>query len=471
MQIQQYSGEEERRILIGMIVDRVVIARIAGRWPKENEDGLFGSKWANLVGYWCVRYFNKYDAAPGGKIESIFSSWASARERDRDTVSLVERFLSGLSQQYEREAHDSNPQYILDLADGHFNTVRMERLTELVKGHIASGKPAEAQKVLDSWGRIEMAAGSGVDVFQDEEAVRAAFEEESESLIEWPDGAFAAFYGNTIRRSAFVALLAPEKRGKTWHLMSLAMRAMLARRRVAFFSVGDIDEQEFIRERLGVWSARRPLAACRVKIPRAIIRNDEDKFATPEFEEREYLDRLTWGAAVEANKKVMDKLVKSDQSYFRLSTHPNSSINVQGVTNIIQGWQRDGWSPDVVVIDYADILAPPYGVADTRDQINLTWKQLRGLSQKLHACVITATQADAMSYNQELLGMHNFSEDKRKLAHCTAMMGLNQTDIEKEQQIFRYNWIVRRSGKYSPRWCIHVAGCLDIGRPDMKACF
>ena len=125
----------------------------------------------------------------------------------------------------------------------------------------------------------------------------------------------------------------------------------------------------------------------------------------------------------------------------------------------------------MIVIDYADILAPPHGVADTRDQINSTWKQLRALSQSTHSLVVTATQADANSYNANTIGRSNFSEDKRKLAHVTGLVGLNANSDEKECGILRLNWIVLRESAFTETQCVHVAGCLEIGNPAIRATF
>jgi replicative DNA helicase len=161
--------------------------------------------------------------------------------------------------------------------------------------------------------------------------------------------------------------------------------------------------------------------------------------------------------------------VKSKKSYLKLSCHPNSSISVKGIEGILQTWERVDWIPDVVVIDYADILAPLDGKADTREQINQTWKALRGMSQKLHCLVVTATQADAASYKVDTLTRSNFSEDKRKHAHVTGMVGLNQTKEEKLNGVLRLNWLDLREAEYTEYRCVHVAGCLALASPAMKS--
>ena len=112
-----------------------------------------------------------------------------------------------------------------------------------------------------------------------------------------------------------------------------------------------------------------------------------------------------------------------------------------------------------------------YGI-EGRDKINETWKQMRSLSQKYHCLVVTATQADAASYETDLIRRRNFSEDKRKYAHVTGMIGINQKDPEeKEKEVMRLNWLKLRDGLYSETRCVYIAGCLSIANPAIRSCW
>jgi len=138
---------------------------------------------------------------------------------------------------------------------------------------------------------------------------------------------------------------------------------------------------------------------------------------------------------------------------------------VRDIESILDGWEKKrGFVPDVIVIDYADILAPEDSKKQIRDQTNETWASLRRLSQCRRCLVIAPTQADAASYDQHTQRMKNFSEDKRKLAHVTGMLGLNQTDSEKGAGLMRLNWIVLRETSFETRRCLYVAQCLSLGR-------
>lgn len=467
MRIERREGYEEREVITAMIVDSGVLGRIESKW----EPDLFRSKWSNLVASWCVKFYRSYDKAPGRAIEGLFESWAQDT-KDEETVKLVERFLGGLSNEYKRKAKEVNPDYVLDIAGKLFNRVRATKLAEAVQGDVDGGNLDKALKRIAGFGQVEIGVGSGVDILRDKAAIQAAFEGVQEPLVKYP-GALGRFFGNALERDAFIAFQGPEKRGKSVWLLDVAWRAMLQRRRVAYFQVGDMSQNQVMRRFMARASGipiRRPKSGV-FRYPTGISRDPDEMRAEAEFEEREVKSDLSFQAAWKACDKVLRTKVKSDRPFFRLSCHPNSSISVTGIRSILLGWEREGWIPDVVCIDYADVLAPISSNDEGREQINKTWNHLRSLSQSLHCLVVTATQADAASYAVETMSQRNFSDDKRKMAHVTGMIGLNATPQEKEDGLMRLNWIVLREGEFSPRRCVHVAGCLDIYNPAVRSTF
>jgi hypothetical protein len=78
---------------------------------------------------------------------------------------------------------------------------------------------------------------------------------------------------------------------------------------------------------------------------------------------------------------------------------------------------------------------------------------------------LTASQADANSYDASVQTRKNFSEDKRKLSHVNGVVGINVRDKEKEMGVMRLNWVVLREGEFSNRKCVYVAGNLAIANP------
>lgn len=464
MKVQKFDSNEEKQILIGMIVDRTVLGRISSKWNK----GMFRNNYANLIAQWCLEYFEKYEKAPMKHIQSLFESWAE-EHKDKETIELVEEFLSGLSEDYKALKKESNSDYIIDLAGKHFNAVKLERLTESITTDIENGKIDKAKDRVNSFNHVELGLGTGIDVLLDEEAIKEAFKDKTEPLFVY-SGALGEFFGSIWEREGFVSFLAPEKRGKTWWLIDVAYRAMLQRRRVAFFAVGDMGQNQMMR-RFMIRTAARPIVAKEIKYPIGIKKKPDDEIAQVDYKIKNITRPLSWRKSLKACNKIIRSKIKSKESLLKLSCHPNSTLKVKDIQNILKGWERDGWVADVIVIDYADILNMDYTGKEGRECINETWKQLRSLSQTYHCLVVTATQSDADSYDVKTMGKNNFSEDKRKIAHVTGMIGLNQTHEEKMNGIMRLNYIARREEEFFEYLCVHVAGNLSIGNPAIKSCF
>jgi hypothetical protein len=462
MRIEKHNGTVERRILTAMLVDNAVLSKIAVNWQPR----MFKSAWANIVAEWCVSFHKRYNRPPKKDVQGIFESWA-AENADKETVALVERFLVALSRDYEKVAHGLNSDYIVDQAGKYFNNVRLRRLAITLNGCLDSGKLDEAVKQVVSYNKVEVGTEAACDVFQDMNALKLAMTEEKQDLIKYPD-ALGHFFKGALTRDALVAIQAPEKRGKTFWLQDIAWRGMEQNLNVAFFGAGDMSQNQMLR-RFIIRAMRRPIGPRKLKIPVEILHEPDEKIADVELKVKIWKKPLDMNLVIDRFKKMY--LRGGKKSKLRLSCHPNSSLSVKGIDAILQIWERDGWIADVIVIDYADILAMPDGGEETRNQINECWKQLRALSQRKHCLVVTATQADASSYGADLMDMSNFSEDKRKNAHVTGTFGLNQTPAEKEKGIYRLNWIVLRESEFDTAKVVYVAGCLGIASPAMHSIF
>lgn len=463
MKRTKYEGGETNRLVItGMIVNRHVLATIADKWK---EPGLFPEPWCNIVGQWCVDYYEKYQKAPKKAIETLFEKW-SKKHRDKDTVSIIESFLGKLSKQYETQRKAYHSEYILDQAKDLFTNAGLIELEEDIQQCRMAGDYKKAKELVAKFTPIEMGTNAGVDLFSKsgKEIVRHSFEEQREPLFVYK-GAMGNFIGEHFCRGNFISLMAPEKRGKTWFLLEFGMKPALQGCKVAFFECGDMSQAQITR-RFMTRLAKRPMKAGEYKIPTGLMPGEP-----PEVQNKikTYKEDLDWNEAWEGVRKIMDK---GKGGNFRLYTYPNDTISAAGIRAVLQKEKRNGFIPDVVLVDYADILASPPGfMGDSRDAINGTWKTLRSINLEMDNLLITATQSDALSYDAKTLGKKHFSNDKRKFAHVTGMLGLNQTEDEKIAGLMRLNWIVLREGEFSESKTVTVATSFATARPIMFSTF
>jgi len=179
------------------------------------------------------------------------------------------------------------------------------------------------------------------------------------------------------------------------------------------------------------------------------------------------IKKLEWREAYQAGKKFAKR---SGGKGFKLIIHPAHTLNVMDIKNQLNVWEaQEGFIPDIIIIDYADILAPEQSGGELRHQINQTWMALRALSMERHCLVLSATQADANSYNQRSISAKNFSEDKRKYGHVNMILTLNQTEQEKREGIMRIGkMFVREDNFDNQRFCT-ILESREIGRPYLNS--
>ncbi len=141
------------------------------------------------------------------------------------------------------------------------------------------------------------------------------------------------------------------------------------------------------------------------------------------------------------------KHVKSqNKGDFRLSCHSNDTLTSKEMRRILEQWNKeDGFVPDLIVDDYLDIHAAEDQRKDFRHQDNQKWTNARTLNLDYNCVYITATQADADSYDRESLSMKNFSENKRKYAQ----------GLSNEPSVSFYDFVFQHDDLKSPQYGNH----------------
>lgn len=502
----------ERRIVTGLIVSTDYLIQIRKIWNAD----LLGSRTARQVAGWCIEFFDQYHQAPGKEIESIYLRKAKGL-KDKEAKD-IEDILEGLSHEYER-TEKFNVEYLLDQTKHYFDERSLQEFVEEIKGNLLEGNIAEAKKAAFGFKPPVDFDAKELDLSKPEllERLERAFTTTSEPVVRYPHQLGELLNGQLVR-GGFIAFMGPEKRGKTWFLIDMALRACEQKSNVAFFQAGDMSEDQWLmrvsvnragKSNLEKYSGKmwEPVRDC-VKnqldtcdLPErecnfGIFPGKSEKFIREEITKDELIEAAKknkdykpcyncakywhqrWGAvwlkrintgeplsATEA-KNVMKKFSMDRARNFKLSTHTSGSLTVGEMTSILDMWERrDGFVADMIVVDFADIMASDYK-GEFRHQENHKWMSLRGLGQKKHALMVTATWSDANSYERNTLSLKNFSEDKRKYGHVTAMYGLNQDPLHREKKLglMRINQIVVREDAFNAFNQVHILQNLSRGQ-------
>jgi replicative DNA helicase len=121
--------------------------------------------------------------------------------------------------------------------------------------------------------------------------------------------------------------------------------------------------------------------------------------------------------------------------------------------------------PDVVVVDYADILRPEDARLEGRERIAETWMMLKNLAQTRHCLSVTASQTTRDAIDKKNLTQKDTPEDIRKNAIADVIIPLNQTQREKRMSYLRVGLMVHRHREVDEFQQIHVLQQLKLGQP------
>lgn len=147
--------------------------------------------------------------------------------------------------------------------------------------------------------------------------------------------------------------------------------------------------------------------------------------------------------------KQISAISKQFGNKVRAIKYPTKTANVARIRSDIQALEEnEGFVPDLIIIDYADILGKEDARESGRDAINATWEALKGMTDELHCCVVTASQSNRAGFDRENVTQTNASEDIRKMAHADIWFGINQTPDEKRASIARISKIAVRDGEF-----------------------
>lgn len=448
----------ERQLLTGMIVSDRFLREIRPAFRVE----YLKTMYARIVAEWVIEYHDQYQAAPGKNIQAIYESKrTSLVGADEDDVENVSEFLARLSKDYEA-ASPSNLDYSLANSLQYLKLRSQELLAEQLQAAVKEGDPLKGEQALSNYKRPERAAGSGVSLLRDPVKVASAFMEEDELLFRFP-GVLGRVCGD-FNRGDFIAFLAPMKRGKTWWLWYLAECAMYSSCKVVFFTLEMTDRQMIRRS----WQSlmAQPRKSGMVKLPRFEEVSEEGEvryMVSAEEEKREGVDP---SRIAEYQKVFRRRFRGGNVRIISLPAYSATPEQLEAHLDILEHYEN--FIPDVIITDYADIIAPPTSFrGEYRHQLDAIWKWHRGLAQKRNCLVATATQAAKSTLSSDAEG-ENVAEDIRKLAHVTCMLALNQTKAEKEQGIIRVSQIAVREGAQSFQQAV-VLQCLDIGRPCLDS--
>ena len=293
----------------------------------------------------------------------------------------------------------------------------------------------------------------------------------------------------------------------TWFLQEMAVRAMFQRLKVVFISLEM--KKKNIKERLykritGLGSKSGedvflyPVFDCLLnqtgicerteRTNRVVLRSDNGQ--KPDFDiDMEYRactycrDKMipdyemdTWYELLEIPKfdfkstqKNMKALMGMYGDNLRVICYPRFAAGLSDINrDLYLLEQQESFIPDVILVDYADILKPD-SAGDKRNKIDDIWKMLASMAAQRHCIVFTASQGTRGAIYKSDMSQDDLAEWIGKLGHVDMFLGLNQSKDEKRSKIIRVNGLVHRHREIDEQISAVLLQQLEMGQFAMDS--
>jgi replicative DNA helicase len=111
---------------------------------------------------------------------------------------------------------------------------------------------------------------------------------------------------------------------------------------------------------------------------------------------------------------------------------PTGSASVNSLKSHLKVLEREGIIPDLIVIDYADIMKATSSFTEKRFALTSIYEGLRGMAMEMNIPVWTACQAGRTAINKDAFSLDSISESLGKAQTADVILGIARPDEDKK---------------------------------------
>lgn len=130
---------------------------------------------------------------------------------------------------------------------------------------------------------------------------------------------------------------------------------------------------------------------------------------------------------------------------FKVLDFPSGTLKVTALERIIDKYRDKGIVFDLVVVDYADIMAPENRNIELREGLRQIFVDLRAMAHKYNCAVLTATQTNRDGAKAVTAKATDVGDDWNKARTVDILIGINATEQEKAAGEARLYWALSRN--------------------------
>ena len=130
-------------------------------------------------------------------------------------------------------------------------------------------------------------------------------------------------------------------------------------------------------------------------------------------------------------KEEIYEKVQMIEGQLIVKEYPTKSASCQTLKNHLDKLATRGFNPDMILVDYGDLLRPISTLREKRHELETIYEQLRAIAQTSECCVWTASQTNRSGLNAEVITMESISEAFNKCFVADFIFSISRTAEDK----------------------------------------
>lgn len=375
--------------------------------------GYFDSEIHAVLAHMALGYFKTYKTVPSRATLGVMLKDAIAKKQIRsELVADVKEILKSAFEEKLADV-DSTIETCTRFARKQELTKAILQCAELIdKGDYDSVEPIINKAVL-------VGANDGVqeyDFFKESEN-RHHYREEVEMGRILPTGITTGFkefdnhlYHKGWGREELSVIMGPAKSGKTMALLSFGVKAVLSGYNVLY---------------------------CSLEVSRRILADRIDaNIAGVKINELVGKKRQVKDAATLASPKA---------GVLKIHDYPTGTFTPLQLRRLLARYAAMGVRFDMVVVDYADIMAPDKHSDTPRENSRLIYIGLRAIAQEFNCAVLSATQTNREGFKAAVGKMEHVSDDINKARTVDLLIAINADEDDRRAHRAKLHIIASRN--------------------------
>ena len=130
-----------------------------------------------------------------------------------------------------------------------------------------------------------------------------------------------------------------------------------------------------------------------------------------------------------------------------IKEYPTGAATVQTLRSHIEKLSLKGFIPQVLIVDYADIMRSSRQYDSMRHELKKVYEDLRNLAMEKCLPIWTASQSNRESANSDIIGLENMSESYGKAQVADVVISISRKPSEKADGFGRLFIAKNRAGR------------------------